>query len=147
MHNIELLWVWTVALATELFNMSTCPLWGHRTGTSFLPTTTQSSLPTPPLALVNCNFFLFTKMKLRLKVPCFDMVEVIQLKLKMVLKALTKWGLSRSVPSRSPGSGVPLHKGTTLKKRRPDLNQVQFMVTELFDQTSYVTHRYSKPVT
>jgi hypothetical protein len=56
--------------------------------------------PHPPysLDLAPCNFFLFPKMKLKLKERRFDTVEEIQGESQKVLGTVTEKGLPGSVP-------------------------------------------------
>jgi transposase len=57
----------------------------------FLASAKTTVVPHPPysLDLAPCEFFLFLKMKLKLKGRCFDIIEEIQTDLQDVMKMLT----------------------------------------------------------
>jgi hypothetical protein len=59
----------------------------------FLASTNATIIPHPPysLDLAPCDFFLFSKMKLKLKVRCFDSIEEIQTKLQDMMDTLMRY--------------------------------------------------------
>jgi hypothetical protein len=58
----------------------------------FLTSTKTTVIPHPPYSpdLTPCDFFLFPKMKLKLKGRCFESIEEIQAELQDVMKMLTQ---------------------------------------------------------
>jgi hypothetical protein len=64
--------------------------------------------------LAPCDFFLFPKMKLKLKGRCFDTIEEIQVESQRVLDTLTKKDFRKhSKNGGDSGTGVYLREGTT----------------------------------
>jgi hypothetical protein len=60
-----------------------------------------------------CDFFLFSKMKLKLKGRWFDNTEEIQAKLHRVLDTLREKDLQEAFQNGDGGNGVYMQRGTT----------------------------------
>jgi len=82
---------------------------------SYTNMTVIPHLPYSP-DLVQCYFFLFPKLKLRMKGRTFDTIEEIQEQSQWVLDTIPK-GTSRDVSKhgRNAGNAVFVQKGCTLK--------------------------------
>jgi hypothetical protein len=86
---------------------------------SWFPKTRQSlNHPTPYLPdLASCDFFLFTKMKLRLKGRRFDTIGEIQAESQEVLNTLTLENFQGCMESlKDAGIAVYMPKGTASKE-------------------------------
>jgi hypothetical protein len=73
-------------------------------------------IPHPPsfLDLDPCDFFLFPKMKLKLKGRRFDAIEEIQVESQRVLDTLTEKDFQEASQKwRRGGTGIYMRKGTT----------------------------------
>ena len=75
-------------------------------------------IPHPPYVpdLVPCDFFLFTKLKLRIKGRRFDTIEKIQEESQRILDTIPKRDFQNaSKHGRNAGTAVFVQKGSTLK--------------------------------
>jgi hypothetical protein len=71
--------------------------------------------------LAPCDFFLFPKLKLKLKGNLFDTIEKIQAELQRVFNTLIeKESRKRSKNGGDGGKGVYMWEGTTLRVRGAD---------------------------
>jgi hypothetical protein len=98
----------------------------------------MAAIPHPPYSpdLAPCDFFLFLKMKLKLKGCRFDTIEEIQAKSQRVLDTLDRKGLPGSV-SKMEETGVYMREGATSRV------MVSFMiftvsVQNILDTPSYM---------
>lgn len=97
---------------TGCFTKTTPPLTVHSTLKSFWPRTNMAIIS---LFTGYGDFFVFPKLKVKLKGCCFDNNEDIQMKLQVVLDNLIKMDFQRAFQQwREHWTGASVHKGTTL---------------------------------
>jgi hypothetical protein len=83
-------------------------------------------IPHPPYSpnLASCDFFLFPKMKLKLRGRRFNTTEEIQAEPQRVLDTLTE--KKRSKSGRDGGTGVYMREGTTSRAVAADRSYGEF---------------------